>query len=189
MDICTQFSGIERTDGAWLVHTNCADIKIIFVTDEIVRVRTAFDKEFTEESYVLMTTAWKDRLDPLFEGERTRVEPVIPGVEETSSARWATREVPCIIRSWRGTAMTRFLALSIQLRRKAFRLTASIFPPDIPALETSAACSHGIRPALRIHLHISMQCRTRGRRMFPISSLGFSCATRGLRSSKARMCL
>lgn len=90
MDICTQFSGIERTDGAWLVHTNCADIKIIFVTDEIVRVRTAFDKEFTEESYVLMTTAWKDRLDPLFEGERTRVEPVIPGVEETSSARWAT---------------------------------------------------------------------------------------------------
>lgn len=85
MDICTQFSGIERTDGAWLVHTNCADIKIIFVTDEIVRVRTSFDKEFTEESYVLMTTAWEDRLDPLFEGERTRVEPVIPGVEETDN--------------------------------------------------------------------------------------------------------
>ena len=85
MDICTQFSGIERTDSAWLVHTNCADIKIIFVTDEIVRVRTSFDKEFTEESYVLMTTAWEDRLDPLFEGERTRVEPVIPGVEETDN--------------------------------------------------------------------------------------------------------
>ena len=85
MEICTQFSGIERTDGAWLVHTNCADIKIIFVTDEIVRVRTAFDKEFTEESYVLMTTAWEDRLDPLFEMERTRVEPVIPGVEETDN--------------------------------------------------------------------------------------------------------
>lgn len=85
MDICTQFSGIERTDSAWLVHTNCADIKIIFVTDEIVRVRTSFDKEFTEESYVLMITAWEDRLDPLFEGERTRVEPVIPGVEETDN--------------------------------------------------------------------------------------------------------
>ncbi len=67
----------------WLVDTNCADIKIIFVTDEDCRVRTSFDKEFAEESYVLMITAWEDRLDPLFEGERTRVEPVIPAVEET----------------------------------------------------------------------------------------------------------
>lgn len=85
MDICTQFMGLEPIGSQWLVHTNCADIKIIFVTDEIVRIRTSFDKEFAEESYVLMTTAWEDRLDPLFEGERTRVEPVKPAVEETKT--------------------------------------------------------------------------------------------------------
>ena len=85
MDICTQFMGLEPIGSQWLVHTNCADIKIIFVTDEIVRIRTSFDKEFAEESYVLMTTAWEDRLDPLFEGERTRVEPVKPAVEETET--------------------------------------------------------------------------------------------------------
>lgn len=82
MDVCTKFTGIEKLQGAWLIHTNCADIKVVFVTDEIVRVRTSFDKEFAEESYVLMTTAWEDRLDPLFEGERTRLEPVIPETVE-----------------------------------------------------------------------------------------------------------
>ncbi|MCD8371366.1 MAG: DUF4968 domain-containing protein [Clostridiales bacterium] len=82
MDICTQFTGMEKCGDSWLIHTNCADIKIIFVTDEIVRIRTAFDRDFPEESYVLMTTAWEDRLDSLFEGERKRVEPVIPEVKE-----------------------------------------------------------------------------------------------------------
>lgn len=84
MDICTQFTGVEKLNGAWLIHTNCADIKVMFVTDEIVRIRTSFDKTFPEESYVLMTTAWEDRLDALFEGERTRVEPVIPNVTENN---------------------------------------------------------------------------------------------------------
>lgn len=83
MDICTQYLGLTKLDGAAIVHTNCADIKIIFVTDEIVRLRASFDKEMAEESYTLMTTAWADRLDPLFEGERTRVEPVCPTVTET----------------------------------------------------------------------------------------------------------
>jgi len=82
MDIVSKITGIEALEGAYLVHTNCADIKVCFVTDEIVRVRASFDKELAEESYVLATTAWEDRLDPLFEGERTRVEPVKPAVVE-----------------------------------------------------------------------------------------------------------
>ena len=82
MDICTKVTGLERLDGAFLIHTDNADLKVIFVTDEIVRVRASFDKEFAEESYVLATTAWADRLDPLFEGERRRVEPVVPVFED-----------------------------------------------------------------------------------------------------------
>lgn len=82
MEICSKITGLERLDGAFLVHTNAPDIKICFVTDEIVRVRASFDKELAEESYILATTAWEDRLDGLFEGERTRVKPVEPEFAE-----------------------------------------------------------------------------------------------------------
>ena len=65
MEICSRFTGMERKDGAFLLHTDNADIKVCFVTDEIVRVRASFDHELAEESYVLMTTAWEDRIKPL----------------------------------------------------------------------------------------------------------------------------
>ena len=82
MDICRKITGLGKRDGYTLVHTDCCDIKIVFLTDEIVRVRASFDKELAEESYILMTTAWEDRLDPLFEGQRTRLEPVAAKLAE-----------------------------------------------------------------------------------------------------------
>ncbi|MDF2951584.1 MAG: hypothetical protein K0S18_1167 [Anaerocolumna sp.] len=82
MKICTKFNSYENRDGIYLIHTNCADIKICFVTDEIVRVRTSFDKKMEEESYVLATTAWEDRLDELFQEERNQKEPVKPVASE-----------------------------------------------------------------------------------------------------------
>lgn len=82
MKICSEFMSLEAQDGIYLVHTNCADIKIYFVTDEIVRVRTSFDKKMDEESYILATTAWEDRMDDLLKGERIRKEPILPSVEE-----------------------------------------------------------------------------------------------------------
>ena len=98
MKICSRFAGMETKDGYYLVHTDNADLKIVFVTDEIVRVRASFDKELAEESYILMTTAWEDRLDPLFEGERTRVAPVVPVVEETDSTiTFATAAVKLVL--------------------------------------------------------------------------------------------
>ena len=62
MEICSRFTGMERKDGAFLLHTDNADVKVCFVTDEIVRVRASFDHELAEEPYVLMTTAWEDRI-------------------------------------------------------------------------------------------------------------------------------
>ena len=86
MYLCKEIQSMERLDGAFLFHTNCADIKVCFVTDEIVRVRVAFDRELAEESYILSTTAWEDRLDGLFGAERTRVQPVTPAVTVTDEA-------------------------------------------------------------------------------------------------------
>ena len=83
MELCSKITGFSAADGAYLVHADCADIKVCFVTDEIVRVRVAFDRELAEESYVLSATAWEDRLDPMFGAERTRLEPAPSTAEET----------------------------------------------------------------------------------------------------------
>ena len=82
MELCKIITGFEKKDGFTLIHTNCADLKVIFVTDEIVRVRVSFDRELEEESYILMATAWEDRLDSLFEGQRRRLVPVEPKLTE-----------------------------------------------------------------------------------------------------------
>lgn len=85
MDICSEYIGIEIIDDYYLIHTNNADVKICFLTDEIVRVWASFDKEFHDESYVLMLTAWEDRMDKLFARERTRINLVKPRYHESSN--------------------------------------------------------------------------------------------------------
>lgn len=82
MKISSTFTGFEPLDDSFLIHTNGADIKLYFLTPEIIRIRASFDKNFDEESYVLSTTAWEDRLDDIFQGERTRIEPLIPDIQE-----------------------------------------------------------------------------------------------------------
>lgn len=85
MDICSEYIGMEARDDHYLMRTNNADVKICFLTDEIVRVWASFDKQFHDESYVLMLTAWKDRMDQLFAGERVRTKLVRPRYQETSN--------------------------------------------------------------------------------------------------------
>ena len=87
MEICSEYLGLGTAGpGIFLVHTNCADVQIVFVTDEIVRLRAGFDRRMAEESYVLTTTAWPDRMDALLGDERRRVDPVIPEVTEDDSS-------------------------------------------------------------------------------------------------------
>ena len=64
----------EKTENGWLIHGDTADVMLVFMTDDIVRIRVSFTGDFREESYTLVTTAWADRLDPLFEGERQRID-------------------------------------------------------------------------------------------------------------------
>ena len=60
----------EKTENGWLLHADTADVQLVFLTDDIIRIRVNFDRKYDEASYTLVTTAWPDRLDPLFEGER-----------------------------------------------------------------------------------------------------------------------
>ena len=86
MEICRKVTGCEVLNSFYIIHTDSADIKIYFMTDEIIRFRVSFDKEFAEESYMLSLTAWEDRLDSLFtDSERKRITPIKPGLEDSDS--------------------------------------------------------------------------------------------------------
>ena len=82
MDICKKVNSFQKVDDGYILNLDFADLKLYFLTDDIIRIRASFDRSFPEESYVLMTTAWEDRLDNLFEGERKRIEPVEPDFAE-----------------------------------------------------------------------------------------------------------
>ena len=83
MENCMTITGLQALEQAYLVRTDSADIQLYFVSDEVIRVRVSFDRVFPEASYVLALTAWEDRLDGLFSGERKRVKPLLPPAEET----------------------------------------------------------------------------------------------------------
>ena len=71
--ILRKYIGIEPTENGWLIHGDTADVMLVFMTDDVIRIRVSFDRTFEEASYALVTTAWEDRLDELFAGERTRI--------------------------------------------------------------------------------------------------------------------
>ena len=75
MKVCTKAVRVCHQDGYFSVMTNCAEIRIIFLTDSIVRIRAGFDGDFAEESYSLVMTAWEDRMDDFLKGYRRRVTP------------------------------------------------------------------------------------------------------------------
>lgn len=59
--------------------------RIHFMDDDIIRVRALFDRsletsdgDVREESYTVIRTCWKDRLDHVMGGERTRKPPLVP---------------------------------------------------------------------------------------------------------------
>lgn len=98
MKICSEYRGYETLEKAYLIHTNNADIKLQFVTEEIARIRISFDKEFSEESYVLSTTAWEDRMDGFLSGERSRIDGVIPSFQENERELcWETASVRLLL--------------------------------------------------------------------------------------------
>lgn len=70
------FEKLSKIENGYLIEAHNASIRVIALTDEIIRVRVSFDRKFIENSYALVTTAWKDNLDELFADERTRIEAV-----------------------------------------------------------------------------------------------------------------
>ena len=74
MIICNTAIHAYKEKNYFVVETDGAALHIWFLTDDILRIRAGFNGDFAEESYSLMLTAWEDRLDGLFTGQRRRIE-------------------------------------------------------------------------------------------------------------------
>ena len=70
-------------NNSFTITTDGPNIKIYFMTNDIIRIRASFNNNFKEESYVLTMTAWKDRLDSVLGNERKRIKTILPKVSET----------------------------------------------------------------------------------------------------------
>ena len=87
------FESFEKTENGYLIHGDAADVKLIFMTDDIIRIRVHFDKgtPMEEESYTLVTTAWEDRMDTLLKDERTRITALdVPCAEDEKTLTFET---------------------------------------------------------------------------------------------------
>lgn len=86
MRICTTVQSVTRQDSYFSIHTDGVEIRLMFLTDSIVRIRAGFDGDFAEESYSLVMTGWEDRMDDFLKDYRKRVQPATGTLTEDATA-------------------------------------------------------------------------------------------------------
>lgn len=82
MKVCTHVNEIRREGAVVRILTDGVELRVLLLTDDIVRIRAGFDGDFAEESYTLVTTAWEDRLDDFMKDIRKRIEPAACTLED-----------------------------------------------------------------------------------------------------------
>lgn len=75
MKICHCLQKVRKKENWFLIDTDAVQIRILFLTDDILRIRAGFEGDFAEESYSLAMTAWDDRMDNLLKNYRHRIKP------------------------------------------------------------------------------------------------------------------
>lgn len=89
----------EKRENGWLIHGDTADMLVIFLSHDVIRVRVSFSREMKEASYALVTTAWEDRLDTLFADERQRIPALdIPCQETENALTFATDNLKLVVK-------------------------------------------------------------------------------------------
>ena len=73
-----------NSDNSILINCDSSYTKIYLMSNDIIRLRTAFTNEFSEESYILTTTAWDDRFDQLLATERKKINALVPLTTENA---------------------------------------------------------------------------------------------------------
>ena len=71
MRVCSQALSCKAVDNYYAIKTDCGvEVRIYFISPDIVRMRAGFDGDFKESSYSLVTTAWKSVTDAVLKDYR-----------------------------------------------------------------------------------------------------------------------
>jgi alpha-glucosidase len=93
-----QYQSMEKTENGYILHGDSADVKLVFMSDDVIRIRTSFERNFKEASYALVTTAWEDELDEMFSKERNRIKALDISYEETDKKiTFTTKSVKLVL--------------------------------------------------------------------------------------------
>lgn len=73
MKVCYRAENVTAIDNYYLVKTNAVEIRLWYLTDDIIRIRAGFDGDWDEASYSLVQTAWESRTDELLKDYRKKL--------------------------------------------------------------------------------------------------------------------
>ena len=48
--IVKRYESREQLDNGWLLHADAADVLLVFLSDDVIRIRVNFDRKFDEAS-------------------------------------------------------------------------------------------------------------------------------------------
>lgn len=85
MRIARKVENITSQDNIVRIMTDAFELRIMVMTDDILRIRAGFDGDFAEESYDLTMTAWDDRMDDYMKDYRKRIALKEPSIQNISS--------------------------------------------------------------------------------------------------------
>lgn len=72
MKVCYTGGAVKDCGSYYSVATNAVELRIWFLTDDILRIRAGFDGDWDEASYSLTMTAWESRTDELMKNSQAR---------------------------------------------------------------------------------------------------------------------
>lgn len=75
MKVCYTAGAVTELAGCYSIATNAVELRLWFLTDDILRIRAGFDGDWDEASYSLTMTAWESRTDELMKEWRRQVKP------------------------------------------------------------------------------------------------------------------
>ena len=78
MKVCYRAGTVTQENGIAHIQTNAVEIRVLFLTDDIVRIRAGFDGDWDEASYSLAMTAWDSRTDELLKDYRKNSGSCLP---------------------------------------------------------------------------------------------------------------
>lgn len=74
MKVCYRAGTVTARENYYSIAADAVEIRLWFLTDDIIRIRAGFDGDWDEASYSLVMTAWDSRTDELMKNYRRKIQ-------------------------------------------------------------------------------------------------------------------